>query len=70
MVKANAYGHRIMEVSRAAEEEGVTWLGVSRIEEAISLRNAGIRCSIFNPGIYLSTQDTGGDRERCDRDAL
>jgi alanine racemase len=47
VVKANAYGHGLLEVSRAAEEEGVTWLGVSRIEEAISLRNAGIRCSIL-----------------------
>ncbi len=47
VVKANAYGHGLIAVSRAAEEEGVPWLGVSRIEEAISLRNAGIHCSIL-----------------------
>jgi alanine racemase len=47
VVKANAYGHGLIEVSRAAEDEGVTWLGVSRIEEAIALRNAGISCSIL-----------------------
>jgi alanine racemase len=47
VVKANAYGHGLIEVSLAAEAAGVTWLGVSRIEEAISLRNAGIRCSIL-----------------------
>jgi alanine racemase len=47
VVKANAYGHGLIEVSLAAEKEGVSWLGVSRIEEAIALRNAGIRCSIL-----------------------
>jgi alanine racemase len=47
VVKANAYGHGLIEVSLAAEQEGVTWLGVSRIEEAIALRQAGIRCSIL-----------------------
>jgi alanine racemase len=47
VVKANAYGHGLIEVSLAAEKEGVSWLGVSRIEEAIALRQAGIRCSIL-----------------------
>lgn len=47
VVKANAYGHGLIEVSLAAEMEGVSCLGVSRIEEAIALRNAGIRCSIL-----------------------
>jgi alanine racemase len=47
VVKANAYGHGLIAVSRASEEEGVPWLGVSRIEEAISLRNSGIHCSIL-----------------------
>jgi alanine racemase len=47
VVKANAYGHGLIEVSQAAEKEGVSWLGVSRIEEAIALRHAGIRCSIL-----------------------
>jgi len=47
VVKANAYGHGLIEVSRTAEQEGVSWLGVSRIEEAVALREAGIRCSIL-----------------------
>jgi alanine racemase len=47
VVKANAYGHGLIAVSQAAEEAGATWLGVSRIEEAISLRMAGIQCSIL-----------------------
>ena len=47
VVKANAYGHGLIEVSQAAEQEGVSWLGVSRIEEAVALREAGISCSIL-----------------------
>ena len=38
VVKANAYGHGIIEVSKSAVEAGAGWLGVSRLEEAIALR--------------------------------
>ncbi|NTW08933.1 MAG: alanine racemase, partial [Anaerolineaceae bacterium] len=31
VVKANAYGHGLIEVSLAAEAAGLNWLGVSRI---------------------------------------
>ena len=47
VVKANAYGHGIIEVSRAAVQTGVNWLGVSRLEEALALRRAGIECNIL-----------------------
>lgn len=40
VVKANAYGHGIVEVSRALADADA--LGVARIEEAIALRAAGI----------------------------
>lgn len=42
VVKANGYGHGIVEVGRAAVEAGAAWLGVARIEEALSLRAAGL----------------------------
>ena len=42
VVKANAYGHGLIEVSKAAVEAGAAWLCVARVEEAIRLRNAGI----------------------------
>lgn len=50
-VKANAYGHGAVEVSRMAEKVGVDWLGVATIPEGIQLREAGIRLPIlkFNP---------------------
>lgn len=47
VVKANAYGHGLIAVSKAAEEAGAPWLGVSRIEEAVSLRKSGIKSSIL-----------------------
>ncbi len=42
VVKANAYGHGAVAVARTAIECGASTLGVARISEAISLRQAGI----------------------------
>jgi len=42
VVKANAYGHGIIEVARESLENGVEALGVAHIEEGIQLRKAGI----------------------------
>lgn len=43
VVKANAYGHGLIETSRAAVQAGVQWLGVARIDEALELHRAGIQ---------------------------
>jgi alanine racemase len=50
-VKANAYGHGAVKVSRLAEHAGVNWLGVATVPEAIQIREAGIRLPIlkFSP---------------------
>ena len=50
-VKANAYGHGAVEVSRMAEQNGVDWLGVATVPEVLQLRAAGIRLPIlkFSP---------------------
>ncbi len=42
VVKANGYGHGIIEVVRAAVQAGVPYCGVARLEEAFELRKAGI----------------------------
>lgn len=47
IVKANAYGHGAVPVAKTAIQSGATWLGVSRIEEAIELRAAGIETRIL-----------------------
>jgi alanine racemase len=46
VVKSDAYGHGLVRVSRALEENGVDCLGVAHLDEAIKLREAGIRLSI------------------------
>ena len=47
VVKAYAYGHGAVECSRALEEEGATWLGVTSLDEAIPLREEGIDTRIL-----------------------
>jgi alanine racemase len=47
VVKADAYGHGAIECSRALEAEGAKWLGVTSLDEAIPLREAGIRANIL-----------------------
>jgi alanine racemase len=47
IVKADAYGHGAVECARALEEEGARWFGVTSLDEAIPLREAGIRGRIL-----------------------
>lgn len=47
VVKAGAYGHGSIEVSRAALEGGATWLAVAFVEEGVALRGAGITAPIL-----------------------
>jgi alanine racemase len=46
-VKANAYGHGLVEVARRALESGADALGVARMPEALALRDAGIDAPIL-----------------------
>jgi alanine racemase len=41
VVKADGYGHGIIESGRAARAGGATWLGVATVPEALELRAAG-----------------------------
>ncbi len=47
VVKANAYGHGIIEVARESLENGAEALGVANIEEGIQLRKAGIDAPVL-----------------------
>lgn len=47
IVKANAYGHGIVEVSNCALKSGALSLGVALPEEGARLRSAGIGCDIL-----------------------
>ncbi|OGD26220.1 MAG: alanine racemase [Candidatus Aminicenantes bacterium RBG_19FT_COMBO_65_30] len=47
VVKANAYGHGLLEVAGVAVSEGVDWLGVNSVDEGAALRDAGIEVPIL-----------------------
>lgn len=47
VVKANAYGHGIVQVARVALENGADYLGVAIPEEGETLRDAGIKAPIL-----------------------
>ncbi len=58
VVKANAYGHGLIEVSRAAAEAGVVRLCVARLEEALRLRENGIETPILVMGYVIPVRAT------------
>ena len=53
VIKANAYGHGLVEVGRYLVEQGVVALAVGKLAEAIELRAAGVRGPILNLGPLL-----------------
>ena len=59
VVKANAYGHGAPQVALALEEAGAAMLACADIEEAIVLRQAGVRAPILVFGA-LSVSDLDG----------
>jgi alanine racemase len=56
VVKANAYGHGLVEASRIAAAEGVDWLGVNSVDEGAALRGAGIDVPVLVLG-YVPLAD-------------
>lgn len=47
VVKANGYGHGVMEVCKICRSEGVEFLGVATLDEATPLREAGVDIPIL-----------------------
>jgi alanine racemase len=47
MVKANAYGHGLFEISNELVKQGVDYLGVAVLEEGVYLRQCGITAPIL-----------------------
>ena len=48
VVKADAYGHGLINVAKAAEKAGADWFGTALLEEGIALRNNGITKPIIS----------------------
>jgi alanine racemase len=56
VLKANAYGHGLVEVARWMETLGVDYLGVAVVEEGILLREQGVKAPILVLGGILGNQ--------------
>jgi len=56
VVKADAYGHGAVEISRAAMDAGVSMLGVATLHEGIELRSAGLAAPIVILSPSLRTE--------------
>lgn len=56
VVKANAYGHGLIEMSRALLRLGIPRLGVASLDEGLALRQAGIESPILVMGAVFPPQ--------------
>ncbi|MEO1064617.1 MAG: alanine racemase [Actinomycetota bacterium] len=56
VIKANAYGHGLVEVGRHLQATGIGWLGVAYVEEGIALRRAGVEVPILVLGGSAAAQ--------------
>ena len=56
ILKANAYGHGLVEVGRHFEKLGAPYLGVAYLEEGVRLRQEGIRTPILVLGGIVGNQ--------------
>lgn len=56
ILKANAYGHGLVEIAHHMVSQGVDYLGVAVVEEGILLRERGIRVPILVLGGVLGNQ--------------
>ncbi len=64
VVKSNAYGHDLIDFTRAAENFGVDWFGVDSIVEAESLRKAGLRKPVLVLGHTLQNRVEAAAKNR------
>ena len=50
VIKANAYGHGLVEFGKILAQKGINALMVCELQEAVTLRESGIACPIYNFG--------------------
>ena len=66
VVKANAYGHGALAVSRTLVGEGAKWLAVSSVDEGVALRTAGIAARILVMAGFPAARAGSGGAARSD----
>lgn len=66
VVKANGYGHGVLEVCEVCRQQGIDFLGVASLDEAVSVKEAGVDLPIlvigYTPREYVSTAVEEGIR--------
>ncbi len=60
VVKADAYGHGIVQVAKNALHAGADWLAVARTDEGMVLRNAGVSAPILVLGAASGAEISDG----------
>lgn len=64
VVKADGYGHGMVEVARAARQAGADWLGAATLDEALALRAGGdtgpVLCWLAVPGEQYAAAAAAG----------
>src|SRR5579863_2428171 len=55
-IKANAYGHGLCEIGKAAQESGIDYLGVAHLQQGIRLRKADVALPILVLGAIHDDQ--------------
>lgn len=60
VVKADAYGHGAIECARLLEREGADWFAVAILEEAIQLRDTGIKKPVLCLNGFWPGQEEAG----------
>lgn len=56
VIKANAYGHGLVEIARFLEQQNIRFLAVGKVQEALLLRESAVKTPILNFGPF-SNQD-------------
>ena len=59
VVKADAYRHGAVEVSRSLTAAGARWLAVTNVEEGAALRDANIKARILVMADFLPAERQG-----------
>ena len=52
VIKANAYGHGLVEVGKALQKQQISYLAVGKVQEALRLREGGVTTPILNFGPF------------------
>jgi len=57
VIKANAYGHGVIEAGQHLEKNGIDYLMVGKLQEALLLRKSGVSAPILNFGSFCSEEE-------------